>query len=77
MQLRAAGLRTDKDYLGRSLKAQLKFAGKKGVKYVVILGDEELKNGQATVRDMQAGSQEVVLLTELAAHLAGLIREAE
>ena len=32
----------------------------KGIKNVIILGDEELKNGQATVRDMQAGSQEVV-----------------
>jgi len=77
MQLREAGLAVDKDYLGRSLKAQLKFAGRKGIKYVIILGDEELKNGQATVRDMQAGSQEVVSLKELAAHLAGLLRGAE
>ena len=36
----------------RKLKAQLKRADKIGVRWVVIVGDEELATGKATVRDL-------------------------
>ncbi len=55
--LRAEGLSADRDYLGRSLKAQMKFAGKLGCRFVVILGGDEIKRGTAAVRDMAGGSQ--------------------
>ncbi|NLZ93439.1 MAG: histidine--tRNA ligase [Firmicutes bacterium] len=74
MDLRQAGLAAEQDYLGRSLKAQLKYADKKGIKHVVILGEEEMQKGQATVRDMQTGSQETVEVSKLATHLAELVR---
>ncbi|MCL6612551.1 MAG: histidine--tRNA ligase [Peptococcaceae bacterium] len=66
--LRAEGLSADKDYLGRSLKAQMKLAGRIGCRFVVILGGDELKRGAAAVRDMAGGSQ-----VEL--RLEGLSRE--
>jgi len=75
--LRRQGVAADKDYLGRSLKAQLKFADKKQARYVVILGDEEMKRDQAVLRDMQTGGQEFVALTELASMLAGLVKGAK
>ncbi|HEY3368048.1 MAG TPA: histidine--tRNA ligase [Symbiobacteriaceae bacterium] len=66
--LRAAGLSADVDYLGRSLKAQMKYAGRMNARYVVILGDDEVNKGAAAVKDMDAGTQGEVALTELARH---------
>jgi histidyl-tRNA synthetase len=67
--LRSAGIAADKDYLGRSLKAQMKYAGKTGVRYVVMIGSEELSLGVALVRDMSAGDQEAVSLDDITAYL--------
>jgi len=60
--LRAAGLRADKDYLGRSLKAQMKYANRYPARLAVILGEEELGRGQAAVRHLGSGRQEEVAL---------------
>jgi histidyl-tRNA synthetase len=49
----------------RGLKSQLREAGKRGVRYAVILGENELATGTAAVRDMQAGEQTDVELAEL------------
>jgi histidyl-tRNA synthetase len=49
----------------RGLRSQLREAGKRGARYVVILGEDELAAGVAAVRDMQAGEQTDVALTGL------------
>ena len=59
-KLRSGGIPADKDYMGRSLKAQMKYAGKTGVRYAVIIGEEEVKKGLVLVRDMRTGTQEAV-----------------
>ncbi|MDY7080143.1 MAG: histidine--tRNA ligase [Chloroflexota bacterium] len=41
----------------RGLKSQLREAGKRDARYVVILGEDELAAGTATVRNMQTGEQ--------------------
>ncbi|MFZ5633871.1 MAG: histidine--tRNA ligase [Bacillota bacterium] len=64
--LRRSGLKADKDYLGRSLKAQMKFAGKSGCRFVVIIGGDELKRGVAAVKDMAGGKQDEFPLENLA-----------
>ena len=55
--LRAKGVSADMDYTGRSLKAQMKLADKLGTKYAMILGDDEVKSGVATVKYMAAHGQ--------------------
>jgi histidyl-tRNA synthetase len=55
--IRNEGISGDKDYLGRSLKAQMKHAGKSGCILVVILGGQELSRGVAAVKDMRDGRQ--------------------
>lgn len=75
-KLRQAGLSADKDYLGRSLKAQMKYAGKFNAKYTVILGGEELQRGAAIVRDMAAGTQEELPLDQVAAGLEAKLAPA-
>ena len=49
----------------RGLKSQLREAGKRGARYVVILGEDELAAGTAMVRDMQAREQVSVELSGL------------
>ncbi|UCC15947.1 MAG: histidine--tRNA ligase [Dehalococcoidales bacterium] len=58
--LRKAGISTVNAASGKSLKAQLKQANTLGVSYTVILGEEEVKNGTAGLRDMTNASQETV-----------------
>ncbi len=53
----------------RGLKSQLREAGKRAARYAVILGDDELAAGTATVRDMQTSEQSTVELAELLAWL--------
>ncbi|MFZ5645689.1 MAG: histidine--tRNA ligase [Bacillota bacterium] len=64
--LRKGGLIADKDFLGRSMKAQMKYAGKTGCRFVVIIGENELMRGVAAVKDMTAGSQTEIPLEGLA-----------
>ncbi|WP_374713723.1 histidine--tRNA ligase, partial [Symbiobacterium terraclitae] len=67
--LRAAGLSADTDYLGRSMKAQMKYAGKQNSRYVVILGEDEVQRGVASVKHMDEGTQESVPLDQIISHL--------
>lgn len=67
--LRRQGLRAALDMEGRSLKSQMRFAHKERYRYVVILGDDELKAGVATVKDMAQGGQEQVPLREVVERL--------
>ena len=64
--LRNQGLAADKDYIGRSLKAQMKYAGKSGIPLVVILGGNEFRQGMVALKDMTTGSQEEIALASLA-----------
>lgn len=64
-EMRAAGLSAEKDYLARGMKAQLKSADRLQAKQVVILGDDELAQGVANVKDMASGEQIAVPLPEL------------
>jgi histidyl-tRNA synthetase len=49
----------------RGLRSQLREADKRGVRYTVIVGENELDSGQATVRDMRSGDQADVDLDAL------------
>ncbi|GAX90351.1 histidine--tRNA ligase [Effusibacillus lacus] len=64
-EMRVAGLAVEKDYLARGMKAQLKAADRLGAKQVVILGDDELAQGIANVKDMETGEQVTMFLNEL------------
>jgi histidyl-tRNA synthetase len=58
--VRAQGLSADKDFLGRSLKAQMKYAAKKRARFVVILGKEELSRQIVSLKDLSSGEQREV-----------------
>ena len=64
--LRRAGIYAECDTMGRSLKAQMKYADKLGARYVLMLGDSELESGTANLRNMETSEQRPIALAELA-----------
>ncbi|MGQ9793995.1 MAG: histidine--tRNA ligase [Anaerolineae bacterium] len=73
-QLRDEGIRSVLTFGDRSLKAQLKHADRTGVAYAVILGEEEVQAGVATVRAMLCGSQQSVMLAQVSAWLRAALK---
>lgn len=64
-QLRNKGYRVETDYLERGMKSQLKAADRLMVKYAIILGDDELAQGKAIIKNMQTGEQEEIALEKI------------
>ncbi|MCL5887367.1 MAG: histidine--tRNA ligase [Actinobacteria bacterium] len=64
-RLRDAGFAAEMDHLGRSLKAQFKYADKLGAPLVVVVGPEEIAAGEVTLRRMDTKQESRVALTEL------------
>ncbi len=60
--LRALGLSVAIDYQDRSLKNQMKQADKAQARFVLILGEDELANNQAVLRNMESHDQQEVAL---------------
>ena len=73
LALRRAGLRTEADYQGRSLKAQFKQADKHGARLCVVIGPDEVAAGTATIRDMKTHEQTSVPAGELAERVSELL----
>ena len=63
--LRSAGIRVDTDYTGSSLKSQMKKADKSGADHTLIIGEQEIKNGKAILRNMKTKEQSELALTTL------------
>ena len=55
--LRGEGVSCDLDFAGRSAKGQFKQADRSGAAYAAILGEDELREGVCTVRDMASGEE--------------------
>ena len=52
------------DHGGRSLKAQMKQANRVGARYVLMLGEEEVKTNQVTLKNMATGDQTLLSATD-------------
>ena len=63
--LRDNGIYAEKDIMGRSLKAQLKYADKKKAKYVLTIGDNELESKKAPLKNMETGEISQIDLEEI------------
>jgi histidyl-tRNA synthetase len=76
--LRQQGAKAAIDYSGRSLKAQLKQAGRINARFALIVGEDEWSKGEAILRDMQTQKQQPVALSgsteELARRLLAMVR---
>lgn len=62
--LRDQGIRLERDYGSKGIKAQMKKADKLGARFVLILGDDELAANSITIKNMESGEQEKVPLNQ-------------
>lgn len=67
--LRGQGVSCEVDLMERSLKAQFKYADKRGARFVAVIGEKELSDGAAEVKDMRNSSSERVKFSELVQYL--------
>ncbi len=59
-ELRKNKVSSETDYQNRSLKGQMRKASNLGVRFVIIIGEEELKEDRVTLKDMISGRQEKI-----------------
>ena len=63
--LRLEGIGCETDLMSRSFKAQMKYAGKSGIPYLAVIGDDELASGKVNIKKMDDGSQTEVELDKI------------
>lgn len=65
-ELRENGISAQIDLLDRSIKAQMKYAGKIGAMFTVVIGDNELDAGSAVLKNMADKTQSEISLDSFA-----------
>lgn len=60
--VRSCGLIAETDIVGRGLRAQMKYADKIGAKFSMVLGDNEIEQGKAVIKNMSNGEQTEIVL---------------
>ncbi len=63
-QLRESSLKAESDIVSRSLRAQMKYADKIGARYSIVIGDNEIEQNKATIKDMNNKEQFEITLGE-------------
>lgn len=62
--LRGLGIAADMDHSGRSVKAQFKYADKLGVRYVAVLGDDELALQAVRIKNMESSEEQTLPMAD-------------
>ena len=73
-KLRGSGIKTEFDHVGKSFKAQFKYANKIDARFVAILGDEELERGEVKLKDMETGDEGYVPIAALGNRVQQILR---
>ncbi|MCI7531034.1 MAG: histidine--tRNA ligase [Christensenellaceae bacterium] len=71
--LRKNGISADTEFTGRSVKAQMKYAGKIGARFTAILGADEIESGIINIKNMTDGSVNAVAISDI----TGFFKEAD
>jgi len=67
--LRSEGVVAELDYLGRSVRAQMREANRQQAGYVLVIGERELETGNASLKNMETGKEISIVLEDLSAAL--------
>lgn len=62
--MREFGYYAEFDLMGRGIKAQMKYANKLGAAFTLVLGDNELSEGKAKLKEMKSGEEKEILLDD-------------
>ena len=73
--LRIDGFKVQTDICAKGLKAQMKFANKIGALFTLVLGDNELENNKANLKNMQTGEQTEICLDNLSDELLSAVNK--
>jgi histidyl-tRNA synthetase len=71
--LRRKGVAVEIDLLNRRLSKNLEHANRLKIPFVLIMGERDLKNNVATIKDMKKGSEAAVELDKIESHILKLI----
>ncbi len=63
-KLRSASIYAECDVVGRGLRAQMKYADKIGSKFSLVIGDNEIEENKAKLKNMQSGEQKEISLDD-------------
>lgn len=74
-QLREVGIKAIMDVMGKSVKAQMKYANKIGAKYSYIIGDNEINENGSVLKNMDTKELESILFDELVDSLKSKFEE--
>ena len=74
--LRAVNLRVERAYGAKSMKSQMKSANKSGAAVAVIIGEDEVARGVATVRPMNGGEQSEIPLGQVVTAVSDIVKRA-
>ena len=64
-ELRRQGICAEVDYLGRSIKSQMREANRQQAQYVIVVGEQELKTKIAKLKNMRTGEETTVSLEKI------------
>ena len=64
-QLRENNINSELYPTDDKIKKQMNYANKKGVQFVVMIGEDEIKSGELTIKDMRSGDQRQMKVSEL------------
>ena len=67
--LRRNGINADLDLSGRSVGKNLEYASKMEIPFVILVGEQEIKQGKVKLRDMQTGEELLLAVEEVAEKL--------
>ena len=76
-QVRECGLSAETDVVGRGLRPQMKYADKLGARYSMVLGDNEIEQNKAKVKNMETGEQTELALDETFAEKFSVLKLTE
>ncbi|MBE5784197.1 MAG: histidine--tRNA ligase [Clostridiales bacterium] len=72
-ELRDENVKAEFDHVGKSFKAQFKYADKLGARFVAILGDSEIEQGIAKLKNMEKGEELTVPLSKFVATVKNIL----
>ncbi|MFH2048913.1 MAG: His/Gly/Thr/Pro-type tRNA ligase C-terminal domain-containing protein, partial [bacterium] len=72
--LRSRGYQVETDFMRRSLKAQMRDAGKKLAKWVIIIGTDEIQNDKIVLKNMASGEQKELRLSLAADQIETIVK---
>lgn len=64
-QLRSQGLVAEREHLGRSVKAQMKYADKLGCRFTTVIGSDEVLSKTIKLKNMQTGEQKTISVDDI------------